>query len=296
MMFSINPPDLEPQHLGRMTLIELQRPDDGSDHRTRHRTLAQFARANGPALWGRVLAGWDRYQSTLERMRDGLRREGCAPREMDQAGALLAGWWILVEEGLPDDRGVRRAISALHGGDLKDPGLIRGAAEIEADSRPRRMLQHLLSSQVTLHRSSEREPIGKLIEIGLGEADLIRSPEDTRELLWSYGIRVVQKCDRIGEPPPVGGCKCIRCNDRRGPVPRKSEQGGVWFATNNPELRKLFSSTPFEGDRWRHEMLRLPSARKSDGSVRVGSVPGRAIWITKSELLSPDDGGGGLPL
>ena len=170
LMFSINPPDLEPQHLGRMTLIELQKPDDGADHRTQHRTLARFARVQGPAMWGRALAGWDRYQVALERFREGLRVAGCAPREMDQAGALLAGWWVLVEEGLPDARGVAAGIGALHGGALSEPGLIRGAAEIEADSRPRRMLQLLLSSMVNLHRSSEREPVGKWSRSALAQA------------------------------------------------------------------------------------------------------------------------------
>ena len=166
LMFSINPPDLEPQHLGRMTLIELLRPDDGSDHRMQHRELTQFTRAHGPELWGRALASWDRYGATLDRMREGLRVAGCAPREMDQTGALLAGWWIMVEEGLPDEAGVRAAISALHGGELDQPGMIRGAAEIDADSRPRRMIAHLMASHVNLHRISEREPIGKLIDIG----------------------------------------------------------------------------------------------------------------------------------
>jgi hypothetical protein len=292
MMFSINPPDLEPQHLGRMMLLELMKPDGGADFKREHRALVRFARDHGAALWGRVLGAWDRYQTALERFRQGLGASGCAPREMDQAGALLAGWWILTEEGLPDERGIRAGISALHGGELTEPGLIRGAEEIEADSRSRLMLQHLMASMINLHRSSEREPIGKLIEIGLGETDLERQPDAARALLTDHGIRVVLACQRPGDPNrPLTGCRCNRCWDPRGPVPRVSDDAGVWFATQNPELRKLFNGTPFEGDRWKHEMMRLHSARPSRRNVRIGtgSMPGRAIWLSRAELFPREE-------
>jgi hypothetical protein len=77
-------------------------------------------------------------------------------------------------------------------------------------------------------------------------------------------------------------------------VPRVSDDAGVWFSSQNPELRRLFRDTPFEGDRWRHEMSRLPSARKSGRSIRIGSVVGHAIWLSRAELQAPDDGGGGV--
>ena len=287
LMFSINPPDLEPQHLGRMTLIELLKPDEGADHRAQHRMLARYARVQAAALWARALASWERYQGALERFREGLRKEGCAPREMDQAGALLAGWWILVEEGLPDERGVAYGISALHGSSsLKDPGPIRGSVEIEADSRPKPMLQHLLASMVNLHRSSEREPVGKLIQTGWGMGDEARSPDDARELLKHYGIRLVLRCDRPGVPRPPGkDCDCPQCVRNKRPVPRMSEGRGVWFANQNPELKKLFAGTPFDGERWRYEMLRLNTARRSSGAVYFsGACVSNAVWIGEDDL------------
>jgi hypothetical protein len=296
IMFSINPPDLEPQHLGRMTLLELLRPDDGTDHRAQHRMLARYVRVNAAALWARALASWDRYKTALELFREGLREQGCAPREMDQAGALLAGWWILVEEGLPDARGIRAGISALHGGSLDEPGLIRAAPTVEAESRPRQMLQHFLASMVNLHRSTDREPMGKLIAIALGTgAYELRSQDDAAELLTYYGVRVVLQCDRIGLPkPPQGGCSCPQCRENnRGPVPRMSDEAGLWFSTHHPEIKKLFAGTPFEGDRWRHEMLRLPTAQASGRAVRIGTLTTKAVWLAISELRAPDDGGGG---
>lgn len=272
----------------------MQKPIAGEDHRAQHEALAEFARDNAPDLWARALASWERYQATLALFREGLRKLGCAPREMDQAGALLAGYWILTAEGLPAERDVNAAISTLHGdGSLKEPGLIRSIAEVEADSRPRRMLRHLASSMIYLHRSSEREPVGKLIEIGMGAfdtPDMYRQPADARELLSRYGVRIVLKCGDSAARQRGLQCTCSNCLDRSSrPVPRKSDEGGAWFARQNPELKKLFDGTPFEGDRWQHEMLRLPTAARSSGTVRIGSVPpGRAIWLSKVDLLPPD--------
>lgn len=281
IFFSINPPTLEPQHFGRLTLIDLVKPSGGVDHRTTHRAAVHFARAHGAELWGRMLASWDRYNAALELFRAGLLVVGCAPREMDQAGALLAGWWVMVREGLPDDKGVREGIGALD-------GFIRPAADVDAEDRPQLMLQHLLSSMVNLHRSSDREPLGKLIAIAFGDAMQERSPDDARELLTHYGVRVVRRCVRFGQPPPTDGCNCYNCRDhRRFPVPRMSDDAGLWFSTQNPELRKIFSGTPFEGDRWRYEMIRLGSARKSGHSIRIGTVSGHALWLARAELEEP---------
>lgn len=293
MMFSINPPDLEPQHLGRLTLIDLLKPDDGADYNKEHIELATWMREMGPSLWGRALGAWGRYRSALELFRDGLRNHGCAPREMDQLGALLAGWWILTHEGLPDERGVKTGLCALHGAALDEPGLIRCAEDVEADSRSKRMLFQLLASMVHLHRSSEREPVGKLIEIAFGESDILRSSSDAAELLTYYGIRVIPKCLRASEPIPIGGCECIRCRDKRGHIPRYSPEEGLWFSTKNPELKKLFAGTPFEGERWVHEMTRLPFARKHS-KVRVGRTPpALAIWLPHS-LITGTEGGSNL--
>jgi hypothetical protein len=266
IMFSINPPELEPQHLGRFTLIDLLKPADG-DNRVSHERLAEFARAHGPEWWGRALASWDRYNAALEAFRAGLGNAGCAPREMDQAGALLAGWWIMVHGGVPDQRGVAEGIAALD--PERNSGFIRLLGDVEADDRPRRMLEHLLSSMVTLNRSTEREPLGKLIAIAFGD-DPMRSKDDARELLFNFGIRIV----RAGE----------KVDHKERPVPRMDEGDGIWFSNTSPELRRLFVGTPFDGERWRHEMLRLKTAQRSSGSVRIGHVSPRAIWISRSDL------------
>lgn len=302
IMFSINPPMLEPQHLGRLALLELLKPEGGADHNDEHRALARFARSEGRNLWARALASWARYGEALQCFRAALRAAGCAPREMDQYGALLAGWWILTAEGLPTERDVRIGLSALHGGDLSEPGLIRTAADVEADSRGRRALHYLQSAMVQLDRTTERAPVGRLVEIALGldaeetelfPGDHTRGPVACARHLMNFGIRVMRQCARIGHPKPPDGCRCVACRDRQGrPVPRMSEQAGVWISTHNQETAKLFKGSPFEGDRWRYDLLRLPSARMSSKkNIRIGGGSGSAIWLSKSDWFD-DDGGG----
>lgn len=294
LMFSINPPELEAQHLGRLTLIDLEKPAPGQDNRHEHAALAKFAREHARAWWGRALQSWDRYVASLERFRAGLGAAGCAPREMDQAGALLAGYWIMTQEGLPEAADIRRELLALHGAEnFRAPGLIRLARDIEDDSRPISMIRHLASSMITVHRSTEREALGKLAEIAFGDPqpDLIRSPIDARDHLLRHGIRIIMACLRPGEAASrAGKCRCPHCLDPKGKdIPRSGEGQGAWFSRTNPELRKLFNGTPYEGDRWTYEMRRLPGARASAGGVRIGSsAPGRALWLPRATFLGDD--------
>lgn len=286
MMFSINAPELEPQHLGRFTMVDLRAADEGADHRAQHRELAAYARAHGPALWARALAGWDRYAAALEAFRAGLKERKCAPREMDQAGALLAGWWLLTREGVPDRRAVAEGVGALG-------GFVRVAAAVASDDRPRRMMQHLLATMVTLHRSTDREPVGKLLGKAFGDWEETTSPDDAAELLSYYGVRVVRRCLDADKPPSLAKCECLQCTDhRRRPVPRLSREAGVWFAVTHPALGKLFEGTPFDGGRWRQEMARIEGAKKSGKTIRIGrgkdGFTGEAIWLPR-QLLSPDD-------
>ncbi len=270
LMFSINPPELEPQHLGRFAMIELKGAHAGVDHRAQHDAAARFAQANGRALWGRALAGFERYHLALARFREGLGAAGCGPREMDQAGALIAGWWILTHEGVPDDRGVKEGVGALD-------GLVRRSVDVRAESRPLRCVQHLLASLVKMYRSTDQETIGTLLHYawGASEYEETRSPHAANELLQRYGIRPVRADQAV---------------DRQGrPVPRKADGDGAWFSNANPELAAQFNGTPFDGARWRYELGRLETARLSTGNVRIGGHAGRAVWVSRSDLDPPED-------
>ncbi|MDR3474447.1 MAG: hypothetical protein P4M09_22590 [Devosia sp.] len=289
IMFSINPPELEPQHLNRFVMIDLCKPDEGADFKLEHRKIAADMARHATALWGRAIASFERYNECLRTFRLALRDRKCDPREMDGKGALLAGWWILTHEGLPSDKELLEGVGAL--GDF-----IVTAARAAADDGPRRMLNHLLSYMATLHRSSDREPIGVLLDRAYGaeRADPYdeqrNSPQAAVNVLRNYGVRPIRAC---AAPPDrrLSPCKCLQCWDsqRNSPVPRIDLGDGVWIANRNPELTKIFDGTEFDGGRWRHELLRLDTATPSGRSIRIGGSSGHATWLSRSALQVEED-------
>ena len=87
------------------------------------------AKQAAPGLFARALTSFERYGETLKLMRAALGRVGCVPREMDQLGAILAGYWILVRDGLPSDEDATDIAKDIE-------AFIRGADEMEQDDAP----------------------------------------------------------------------------------------------------------------------------------------------------------------
>lgn len=285
VMFSIDPPELQPQHMNRFTLIELQTPDDGVAYQAEHAATIEFARVNGPALWGRAISAWERYNACIDMFRLVLRQMGCDPREQDGKSALLAGWHVMVKEGLPSDRDLREGVAAIS-------DYIVTAQEARQDDGPRRALAHLLNHLATLHRSTDRDSIGLLLDIAFNSATEYaegRDPTSADQLLQRYGIRPVRRCDR--QETTLEACECPRCWDsfRKKRLPRLSKNDGLYIATRHQEVDKIFHNTAFDGGRWRHQLMRLPSARPSGKSIRIGGGSGHAFWLEAADLW-PDDG------
>lgn len=275
---SISPPDMQPQHLGRFTMIEMRSPDLGADNTEEHRALTEKARHIGPRLWGRAIAGAERYTTALAMFRSALSNEGCPPREMDQIGALLAGWWILTEESNPTADDGRAGVRALE-------EFIRGAEETKADDGPRRMIMHMFTSHVQVQRSTLKRPLNALIERAFKKFHSFDpdKPDDfgidaARTVLLDLGIRVIRADDTAV--------------DRAGrSAPRMADGNGIWFATGAVELRALFRGTVWEGERWLYELKRFESARERKEKVRIGSYIGRGVWVGAEELgIEVEDG------
>lgn len=306
---AVNPPSMQPTHLGRITLFELLRPVDGEDYRAEQSALITWAREHGPSLWGRVIASAERWQACLLTFRSALAAANCAPREMDQLGSLLAGWWILTREGLPGEAGAREAIGMA-------AEFIRPIADTIEDGGPRRAVQHLLAQLIQYDGSTRHEQVGTLLDRcwehrEVGDEHGIDAPR----ILGRFGMRPVPPCRQIYEwrrpvagevdwpdagqgpfawylrpdvtPVAVEGCKCPNCRDHQNrPVPRLSAGGGVWLMPM--ALKPLWKGAHgLEGDRWQMEILRLGS--RSKAAVRVGGVVGKAIWLPREAV---DDGSG----
>ncbi|AOX16936.1 hypothetical protein [Kozakia baliensis] len=269
IMASISPPDMQAQHKGRFTIVDLKAANEGEDFSAEHNELKEWAREHGPLMWGRAIAGWERYRAALKVFRTALLETKCQPREMDQLGALMAGWWILTRDGIPNERDGLVGVGAL-------TEFVRDTDEVAAESASMQVTNHLMSQLIQVQRSTERKSVAALIERVLtkdqnevGEDVLVRNV--AMEVLGQYGIRVIRASDTV---------------DIRGrEIPREATGAGVWFSPANAQLRGLFTGTPFEGQKWEYEIRRLESARCPKRNVRVGAMkPARCIWVSGEEL------------
>ena len=284
-MFSIYPPPLQPQHMGRFLLIELEKPDGGEDHRDWHRRIAEFAQTHGPALWGRAIGAFERYLETMAAFRKALAEAGCSPCEMDSKGALLAGWYVMTNDGLPMARDIREGIAALG-------TLLVTAVQAEEDGAPQQVIQHLMASHIQLHRSTDRKPVGEMMEAafsdGMDDQDI--SNWAAADQLGRYGIRVVRRCYYAGGQSPRDPCECANCLTKtRKRVPRPGQGAGVWVATRYPALDALFMGSDYAERKWLTALARARDALPSGKSIRIGpGYSGHAIWLPVALVQPPE--------
>ena len=264
IMATVNPPDMQPQHRDRFSIIGLRKPEAGASHRKAMEAAIAWAKTQGPLLWGRALEAWDRWEVAREAYSEALAKAGCAAREMDQLGAILASWWVLVEDGVPSPAQALDGVGAI--GEF-----MRGAAQVALEDGPRRMLQHLAGQLIQRDRSTDVEQVGVLVAQAYDPIE----GDAARRLLERNGIRVIRGDEQT---------------DRQGrTVPRGGPGDGLWFGRNIQTLRALFGNTVWDGDRWTYELARHPSAVEwRSRNVRIGGVVGPAIWLSRADWDPPD--------
>ena len=216
VMASIAPPDMQPQHHARVALLELRAPAAGEDHRADMDALIAFAKAHAAAIWSRLLTGFSRYVLALAAYRDALGRAGCGPRQMDQLGAILAGWWVLTADGVPDDREAITGAAAV-------AEFVMRAEEVADRSGARLVAEHLASSKLRRDRSTEEVPVAEM----LTRASQIPRDVETGEEIASFEIDAWHRdLERKGIRP-------IRASDVRercgGEIPRGGPGDGLWL-------------------------------------------------------------------
>jgi len=259
------PPPMAATHLGRIAIIELDAAPAGAYGRDDMEAFADHMRSIGPALWGRSLAAWPRWAKTAQAFADGLRRLGCAPREIDQHSAILAGHHVLTQDGLPTAVQVRAGIAAI-------TDFVRLAEDIRDDSDSRQVTQFLLSRRVQYDGSTRQDTIGHLLDRawscdGYADPRLLDSDAAIRAL-GAYGLR------------PVRGWEEKDSQGRR--IPRNGRGDGLWVLP--VALNNLFVHSPWDAGRWQIELLRLPGAARSRTTVRILGVPGKPIWLPRGQI------------
>ncbi|AHJ63238.1 Hypothetical protein GbCGDNIH3_7070 [Granulibacter bethesdensis] len=263
-------PEMKQTHLGRFAIVDLCPPQDGTDYNAEHKALMRRMSDRGPAMWGRVLASWQRYHDSLDVFRSALKETQCAPREMDQYGALLAGWWILTQDRVPDERDGREGVAAIR-------EFVRTAEDVAVDGPGHQVISRLMTWPVAMQHTTNRIPIGVLLAIALfnpPNGRVLKS--NAYQHLLDIGIRTV-RADETSK-------------DKRGrPAPRMADCHGIWINLKSIEIEKAFKDTEFDDGKWRIELGRLESARIKTKNVRIGSYNGGALWISAPELGLEED-------
>lgn len=300
---SVTPPPLLPQHLARITLVELDAPEVGADNRAPMDALRDWVKERADTIWGRVIASAERWRASLDAFRAQLSLVGCAPREMDQFGAVLAGWWILTNEGLPGEDGVREGVAAI-------AAFIRTAAEVKEESAGLHAVQIIMSEVIEYDSTTRREQVAELIDKIMAPSTELTDAHPHAPAMARKGMRVVRPCfqhfgwgpvypggpdgwSRLVDPPQrqAGLCECLACRaPKRQNVPRLSDDGGLWLMPET--VAKFFAGKRgLEGDRWQMELRRLTGVHKSRTTIKIGGAPGKPIWLPRA-LLYPEDQSG----
>lgn len=264
-------PPLGPTHMGRITVIELAPASSGRHGRADMVAFREWCAAHGRALWGRMLARWEALKDAQAVFAAELLRSGCAPREVDQMSAILAGFWVLTQDVAVPAGKARALIGSVR-------GFVRDAVEVQQDNNPAAAARWLLSRLVQWDSTTRRMQVAELLSqawaVTGGASD--EGGGDARVATDALG--------RLGMRP----IRSWEIRDPQGrPVPRKGDGDGVWLLPVS--VAALFQGSDFGvGDRWKTELMRLDGARRSDGNVRVGAAVGKALWLPRSALFEEE--------
>lgn len=265
-------PPLSPTHLGRITVIELTPAASGAYGRDAMTAFREWCKSVGPALWGRALVRWQAWKDAMAIFQAALLKAGCAPREIDQVSAILAGFWTLTQDESPT---ASQAASLI--GRIRD--FVRDVIEITEDNNSARAARWLLSRRIQYDSTTRMKTVGELLEQAWeysGEAGDERAGDARQacDALGRYGIRPVRRWEE---------------KERSGrPIPRIGKGDAIWILPVG--VAALFKDSDFGvGDRWQTEILRLDGAKRAKFTVRVAAgANGKAIWVPKPSLLQEE--------
>ncbi|MBU8543983.1 MULTISPECIES: hypothetical protein [Roseomonadaceae] len=267
---AIHPPPMQVEHRNRFTEINLMPPRDGQSAKESISELRSHARKLAPALFGRVLAGFPRWVATLATLRGALLRHGCSPRDSDQLGSLLAGWWILSSDALPSEAEAKGLVAMC-------AAYIPEQAMVREESAARRAWLALATTSVTLRSGTQRRQIGELVRDALREDIGLASAAETELRQWGM---------RTDSLSPEDAVRLLR--DIDDTQVRKWPLVGVWFGRKHSELQRLFDKTASPGEAWWRAMQSQPGAWRGLKNIRIGDVASGAFFVSRDAL-------GGLP-
>lgn len=282
---AILPPPLTPQDASRFTVLTLNPLRDVKDIDD----ILQFVAAQGPGLWGRMVAAVGQVRALFALLRRRLIARGHSPRNADQLAIIAAARWVAVSDrALADDpEELDEALGCIG-------WLIESETDRLADSGGNQALQRLLAAPADM--AGDKLTLGQLLErrrtlpvlvkdlrhrqgqsgLDPAEADGLRREAEASErelkqsgqLLGAHGLRWgTYPLDPPADAPP--------------PLP------GLYVTVSaQPRLMKVFADTPWAGQRWGAALAQLPDVLSSKvvGTVRLGGGKPRCCWIPEATL------------
>jgi hypothetical protein len=274
---AIHPPPLKPEHMGRFSEIVLQQAEgDASDA---IRAVQASAVALGPAFLGRAIAGFGRWPAALSAMRAAVVALGGSPREADQLGALLAGWWLMASDAAPSAAEAKALAAAVA------PRFLGGRAALRDDSAGRRAWLHLATTDVRIGKGVDRALVGDLL------SEALKPSASTEVNIQEGELRGIgMKPHRMSAADAVKYLRDPWSDDevaRLGGLPVQV----VWFGRNHTALKRIFAHGDFAGDAWWRAMQDLPGARVSRGNFSIGKAYNSgAFCVPLATLELPEEG------
>lgn len=250
-----------PQDRSRITLLSVRPFTSRSDRPPAPPEILnaqlQVASKSSAGLRARAIALWPLFQANLKVARAAILAMGGQPRDADQLGQLVAGWWTMIsDQVLTEDDDLERF----------RPFIVSLVEREELDDEPTICLETILGSTPDKWIGGERVTIGQLIAMG-------RDPDNSsaRRALLPYGL-MLMKLD--GESWP---------------------QAWLAIANRHPGLDGLLSSYPeYQGKKRRQILGELRreidgvvwTAKKSESHARIGGTQTRYVLIPPPFLPS----------
>jgi len=250
MLGAVLPPQLAPADMGRFTRLDLAMPAKNGRPLPDEDEIADW-QARAPALWGRALAGIDRFTANLQAFIAELRKRGCSRRYADQLGAVLAARAMMLV-----DRPLNARQVAEHA--LMMRRFIRTEVDEAAESGPQQCLQHLLGCSTDAQVSNTRQTVGRLVVKARTDAEA----EFARAALLDHGLWF-------------------------GRYPLRGESRGdfLYVANTHPALRRFFHNLRWAGGRWREDLRHLEGALEPKDPIRMASLGKRRAVLIPAALL-----------
>ena len=235
---------LKPQDKSRIITLTLAQLPGGVDQTGDHdRALAEIEkiRVLSPRLWARALDGWPRFQDTFGAYRAGFMGLGCDARQSDQAGTILAGRDLLLEDAAPDHDSVREIIE-------KFGYLVDVAAEDDDESEGKECLNQLYTAQAEMWRGGDRRTVSQVIMEAMQAGGVIE-----RDALGTIGLRIERQ--------------------------RQPGKAVLLVATAHVGLGKIFEGTRWYNRGWTEALRYLDGVSRWPQPVRFAGVRSRATAI-----------------